>query len=195
MTENTYYPLKKGEAQSETSFWINFAAFWIATSVLALSHIAGISKGVYLFIIFALSITTAQIALETLFYRKTSVYLKWRIQQPFVLRCCYINNWKECEMKNLALILCFLPVLAYAADITYGYNPHGEYVPVEIDGKKVEYGYNAHGDYVPTAIGNDKIDYGYNPHGDYVPTSVGKNKIDYGYNPHGDYVPTSLKKH
>ena len=60
-----------------------------------------------------------------------------------------------------------------ARDISYGYNAHGDYVPVSIGGERVDYGYNAHGDYVPTSIGGKDIDYGYNARGDYVPTSLG----------------------
>ena len=57
----------------------------------------------------------------------------------------------------------------YAQSIDYGYNAHGDYVPVAINGERIDYGYNAHGDYVPVAVGNQDIDYGYNAHGEYVP--------------------------
>ena len=52
-------------------------------------------------------------------------------------------------MKKYGLILLlampFFAASVYAGNIRYGYNPQGEYVPVEIDGKKVEYGYNPQG--------------------------------------------------
>jgi len=51
---------------------------------------------------------------------------------------------------------------AQAGDIQYGYNAHGNYVPVKIDGENIDYGYNAKGDYVPVKIGNKSIQYGYN---------------------------------
>lgn len=99
-------------------------------------------------------------------------------------------------MKKIFLSLCLTALLASQAyaqnNIKYGYNPKGEYVPIEIDGKKIEYGYNPRGDYVATKVGNENIEYGYNPNGEYVPTQVGNKKIDYGYNANGAYVPTQI---
>ena len=58
-------------------------------------------------------------------------------------------------MKRFLVLLLFgffSTAAVFAADIRYGYNAHGEYVPTSVNGQSVKYGYNAHGNYVPTGI-------------------------------------------
>lgn len=40
------------------------------------------------------------------------------------------------------------------AQIHYGYNASGEYVPVSIGEQRIHYGYNAWGEFVPMSIGD-----------------------------------------
>lgn len=58
--------------------------------------------------------------------------------------------------------------------INYGYNPIGEYVPLEIGNDEINYGYNAQGDFVPMSVGGQKIRYGYNAYGEFVPMGIGE---------------------
>ena len=95
-------------------------------------------------------------------------------------------------MKKLLILVFLLIQLPVLADIEYGYNAYGDYVPMSVDGEDVRYGYNAYGDYVPMGIGDDDITYKHNSFGKYVPLSVGDDDIDYGFNAVGDFVPLSI---
>ena len=78
-------------------------------------------------------------------------------------------------MKKFLILLLFTFISAicvFAADVNYGYNAHGNYVPTSYGSDRINYGYNAHGEYVPKSVGNQQIQYGYNAHGEYVPKSV-----------------------
>lgn len=79
-------------------------------------------------------------------------------------------------MKKLVITLFSFIIFSsycYGANINYGYNAHGQYVPKTYGSSSINYGYNAHGKYVPKSVGNQKIEYGYNAHGDYVMKKIG----------------------
>ena len=57
-------------------------------------------------------------------------------------------------------IFVFSVSFVFAGDIRYGYNSHGNYVPVSIDGNRINYGYNSHGEYVPISVGDERLRYG-----------------------------------
>lgn len=97
MPKSSYYPLKKGSAQSETSFWINLAAFVIATGVLAFCRYAGMVRGTPLFILFAVVITLSIVVLECIFYPHTCVYRKWKIRRNI--------SWRRVFYKEVTFLL------------------------------------------------------------------------------------------
>lgn len=97
MPKSSYYPLKKGSAQSETSFWINLAAFAIATGVLAFCRYAGMVRGTPLFILFAVVITLGIVVLECIFYPHTCVYRKWKIRRNI--------SWRRVFYKEVTFLL------------------------------------------------------------------------------------------
>ena len=97
MAESDYHPLKKGKSQSETSFWINFAAFLTATGVLAFCRCAGMVHGTALFILYAVTITLTVILLEYIVYPDTCVYGRWKVRRNI--------NWRRVFYKETAFLL------------------------------------------------------------------------------------------
>ena len=69
MSQNCYFPLKKGKAASETSFGINLLAFCIATSFLPLAYNFGLKNTAYLFLLYACLLTVFQTFFEYLFFK------------------------------------------------------------------------------------------------------------------------------
>lgn len=67
------------------------------------------------------------------------------------------------------------------AEIIYGYNPYGEYVPKSVGEQSIHYGYDPYGNYVPKSVGGEKIHYGYDPFGNYVPKSIGGKRSLYEF--------------
>ena len=97
-------------------------------------------------------------------------------------------------MKKILILIYFLIQLSVFADIEYGFNAQGKYVPMSINGEDVKYGFNAIGKYVPISIGEQDVKYSYNSFGEYVPISIGNDDIDYGFNAIGNFVPVSIGK-
>lgn len=97
MPESSYHPLKKGPAQSETSFWINLAAFVFTLGVLAFCRYAGMVRGTILFILFAVIISLSVVVLECVFYPNTCVYRKWKIRRKI--------NWQRVFYKEVTLLV------------------------------------------------------------------------------------------
>jgi len=86
MSQNCYFPLKKGKAASETSFGINLLAFCIATSFLPLAYNFGLKNTPYLFLLYACLLTVFQTFFEYLFFKRTSVLARWKIRRPVSLK-------------------------------------------------------------------------------------------------------------
>jgi len=54
-------------------------------------------------------------------------------------------------MKKIILLICILLLSnsVFAANVHYGYNAQGDYVPLSVNGQHIQYSYNAAGDFVP----------------------------------------------
>lgn len=95
MNKGDYCPLTTGG--SETSFWINLAAVFIAVGVLAgLSHFR-LLQGPPLFILYALTITVSIVLLERIFYPRTCFYSRWKIRRKI--------NWNRVCYKEVAFLV------------------------------------------------------------------------------------------
>ena len=99
MEQNYYQPLKKGKAESETSFWINLVAFIICFGVLILCRIAGVPVTPYMFLLVTAVLTVSIVCLELIFYPETTVYDKWKFHRKV--------NWKRVGYKEIALLVTF----------------------------------------------------------------------------------------
>ncbi|MBO6281682.1 MAG: hypothetical protein J6N49_04020 [Alphaproteobacteria bacterium] len=99
MEQNYYQPLKKGKAESETSFWINLVAFIICFGVLILCRIAGVPVTPYMFLLVTAVLTVSIVCLELIFYPETAVYDKWKFHRKV--------NWKRVGYKEIALLVTF----------------------------------------------------------------------------------------
>jgi len=149
MSHNFYQPLKPGKAESETSFWINWAAFIACFGVFVLFRVSGIDiTKPYMFLLLALLLTIFIVCMELIFYPKTAVYDKWSFKRK--------TNWKRVGYKETALLVTFgvigffywlLPVYDYD-DFTKRYFPFLKVlVPILIVGG------------IPYFAFMDKIDY------------------------------------
>lgn len=66
--QNSYLPLTNQKAASETSFWVNLSAFFLATFFLLMSYQAGLKNMPLLFLLYASMLTVLQTCFEGIFF-------------------------------------------------------------------------------------------------------------------------------
>lgn len=95
--KNNYLPLKKGKAESESSFWINIAALVFAIAVMMGCRYAGFTDLMGLFFVMVVVTTLSVECLEYFCYPQTCALRQWKILRKV--------NRKRVFYKEVALVV------------------------------------------------------------------------------------------